>query len=467
MSAPKPYRTLFVGTLVQDSAASFGGTHGGAPFDDAFARNGKGELTLRASSLVGALVATARKLYAELPRAISGDARPVVGTPDPLPSRWRCLHAHPTGAVLEARQGVGILQATGAAADDILFDAEATAPGTSWRFCLEVDVLGLDDGARAEVECVAAHSLLEWTLGRCWLGRAVARGMGWMTLRELVALRLDARHGLRWPDNRRPPLQVVDALRASPDVPVIDATDFPMHFAQHAPDARWTWRDLHFRVRAGPQSDDPYGLDGLSVGGHAASRTPWEADRYAAPEGLSPALPGAAFEPDHGVVMTRGPGGALVPVIPGSSVRGSLRHAVSRRLRRGGAIVRDPNDRRSPASAGAGEDVDALFGSITRSGALLVRDAVGAGDWRAAWLQMHAEDEFSGGVYGASRFDRVVLTAGSFDLRMVIEARNAREADRLHRALAPALALAKRGFVPLGGGNWRGTGWLRWEEVAR
>ena len=89
MIADKSYRTIFVGTLVQDSALSTGGTDTLSGVDDPLCRDGEGRFTLRGTTLAGALIATARTLYPKIPPEICVDA---TNKPDktPLtPSLWR------------------------------------------------------------------------------------------------------------------------------------------------------------------------------------------------------------------------------------------------------------------------------------------------------------------------------------------------------------------------------------------
>ena len=116
MSA-KPYRTLFVGTLVQDTFLSIGGTED--PFttaDSPFCRDGLGHPTLRGSGLGGALIATLRRLRREekepVPKEISGSEH------GRMPSAWRFFNAHPRDSAASAfRQHVAIDARTGAAAE--------------------------------------------------------------------------------------------------------------------------------------------------------------------------------------------------------------------------------------------------------------------------------------------------------------------------------------------------------------
>src|SRR5207248_25773 len=80
------YRTLFTGTLVQESALSVGGNEPDlALVDSPLARDGAGRFVLRGEGLAGALIATARKL-ARIPHDVSSRA---FRGGRPTPSRWR------------------------------------------------------------------------------------------------------------------------------------------------------------------------------------------------------------------------------------------------------------------------------------------------------------------------------------------------------------------------------------------
>src|SRR4051812_13962471 len=121
----------------------------------------------------------------------------------------RCWSA----ARVERRQGVGIRQETGATASEAaaLFDLETVPAGMSWGFFLEIDARR----AGPEVEALALYALHEWLEGRCWLGAAAARGLGWLTLEEPEVLRLPATAAFIdcWPDNSRDRNELVAELR--------------------------------------------------------------------------------------------------------------------------------------------------------------------------------------------------------------------------------------------------------------
>jgi hypothetical protein len=78
-----------------------------------------------------------------------------------------------------------------------------------------------------------------------------------------------------------------------------------------------------------------------------------------------------------------------------------------------------------------------------------------------AWLQLHAEDEFAGGAFGSAKFDRIAVMNGTFRFKMVLE--GASNAER--NALEKVLELARAGQIGIGGGQWRGHGWVRWTAI--
>lgn len=486
MTAPLPYCTLFVGRLVQESGFSTGGSSVQRHLvDDALARDGLGRLTLRGTGLAGALLATARKASA---------------VPDSWrtqPSRWQVHNSHPDAEQNEPemRQGVGLRQDTGAAATGVLYDIEVTPRGTRWPFLLEVDTTDAD-GRLAEA--IAAAALLEWLRGRCWIGRDVARGLGWMRLADLRVARLTTAALTAWPDSGRPdPWELASALADTEGAtePVVVALA-ALAAAAPAPARSWHYIDLSGQIEVGPHRDDDqdddgpggYGLDALSVGGHALAPGPGPA-AILAPSGMSRARRDAAFDADMTVLMSRGPEG-LEPLLTGAGLRGPLRHLVSR-LRRGRSRdVADPNLRDEPnelqpdpaataAETGpACEDqglavaiadpVGKLFGTIDRSARLLVRDAVweAGGEPVLALLQHHAEDEFSAGVFEDGKFDRMFLLQGRFAWRIVLETTDVHLLRWVRRALPVACSIGRAGHIPLGGAKWRGGGWVRWDVTA-
>ncbi|MCB1821770.1 MAG: hypothetical protein KDI73_09365 [Candidatus Competibacteraceae bacterium] len=438
-----PYRTLFVGTLVQESFLSVGGVDDpNTTVDSPFCRNGQDRPTLRGTGLAGALIATLHRHLGSspVPKTISGskDGR--------QPSVWRFFNSHPLESPKPAyRQHVAIDARTGAAATGALFNVETLPPGTRWPFLLEVDT---DRDASAAEH--ARDALCHWAAGRCLLGREVARGLGWMRLEDLHEYPLTDAQSDAWP-----------CAKAADDYPGYIKKSFSS-LAMPVPatrDALNGWLEITGSVSAGIHHEG-YGLDSLSIGGHASEElaAAWD-DRFLAPDGMS--NPQAAFDPDFAIVTFAQKYGEQsvrrLPYIPGSSLRGPLRHALAR-LRRA----------RGEADLAV---VKSLFGTpvenstkLLKSAKLLICDALpddrqDAPPLQLAWMQHHAEDEFAGGAYGSAKFDRVTVMQGRFLWKMIVE-----DADEVEQtALRELFDLAQARQIGIGGGQWRGHGWLHWQ----
>lgn len=455
-----PYRTLFTGTLIQESAASIGGNDDASAVDGPFCRNGKGHPTLTGGTLAGALIATARKIYGHIPDTICQNIEQQDSQAPQWDSVWRVFNAHPKSSPgIELRQGVGIRQATGAAAGGVLFDIETLPRGTEWDFVMEVDIT---EPEACGAEAIAAAALLEWGRGRCWIGRSVSRGLGWMRLIDLKARVLTLEQHLdKWPNSEKHVDTVIGELDAEP----IDAQHFPDAFRIPLALSPWHYLVVEGNVVVG-ESSNGYGLDAISLGGHIANAAlaKWN-PHYLRPKGQKDSAIEREFNSDFSIVLTVNGHGELEPFIPGSGLRGTIRHALSRWFRARGQIVRDPNVEAAELEGQHADAVEQIFGTIKNGAALLVRDAylLSPARWTAAWVQHHAEDEFSGGVYGTNKFDRVALIEGIFEWKIVIEAET-KEACTAHwESLKPVFKLAECGHLPVGGGQWRGFGWPRWE----
>lgn len=438
----KPYRSLFVGELVQESFLSVGGTDDpDAPVDSPFCRDGLGQPTLRGSGLAGALIATLR-------RALGGGQVPAIISDSDKgrqPSAWRFFNSHqPADFEPSYRQHVAIDKRTGAAADQALFDLETLPPETTWPFLLEVVTERTEEPAK-----LARKALSHWLAGRCLIGREVAAGLGWMRLKNLREYRLTTEYANNWPCARK-----AGDYRA-----YIERTFAAAQAEDITPEKNPLpgWIDLSGHIDVGKRADDfgkGYGIDSLSIGGHASEElaAAWDARHFLAPEGMSIKSAKDNFDPDASVVMFEQDGKRL-PYIPGSSLRGPLRHALARLLRAGGKST---------------DVVERLFGpeepdrDNPTSAKLLICDALPAKDAAAqlAWFQHHAEDEFAGGVYKSSKFDRVAVTQGRFNWRMVLE----NGTDEEKGALKELFKLARAGQIGIGGGQWRGHGWLLWHS---
>ena len=253
--------------------------------------------------------------------------------------------------------------------------------------------------------------------------------MGWMTLTDLHVYELKADRVDEWPN-----------AEVTQDYPTYVRETFGEgESVKPTPKDLPGWIEINGSLHAG-QREDGWGIDSLSVGGHASEElaAAWD-ERFLAPEGMPLNDAQEAFDPDFAVI-TWDKSGERIPFIPGSSIRGPLRHAQSRLN---------------------ADLVDSLFGTISNSAKLLIRDALPLDqtEINLAWLQHHAEDEFAGGAYGSAKFDRVTVMQGSFGAKLVLEDAT----DVQKSALGKLLELAKQGQIGIGGGQWRGHGWLRWE----
>ncbi len=435
--------TVFKATLVQDSALSVSGLDRDNSSDQPFSIDDDGPV-LVGRGLKGAAVAMARRFFEPLPRSISEDAERKTAL---RRSAWEFLHARPEGAAREARlrAGVGIRHKTGARAGGVLYDREVFPAGTRWRMEIRVDWSHAGSAAQ-ETEGILGYVLAEhWRHGRCWLGGGAARGLGWCHLENLEAWRLDERAYDRW---------VVSGRRKLPKslshVPIVQPT------------RSWCFRTIDIEITAGEHRPDPdgpaWGLDMLAIGPHDADRAfqrtgdgnwarpSWATRRDSAPPELST---------DRAILMD-----GDRPVLPGSTLRGPMRHALSRILRAQGLDVQDPHP--VQGKVGASDRAGQVFGTVETSSRVLIRDGRAAGDWAAARLHMHAEDEFSAGSYGSAKRDAVRLLRASFPVRVVVEGPAAQDVEPLVAEIDRLVALGALGHLPIGGHKTRGAGWGRW-----
>lgn len=513
----KPYRTLIQGRLCQLSALSVGGSAGLSDHPDACYRDGRNRLTVPATSLAGALIETAARVFPALlhkddrqrllrDRVTAKKDRPPQDDGEEfLQSVWRLRHAHPLddSTATEWRQGVGIRQATGATAREkhALYDFEVVPRGTQWSFFLEIDTArhtanASDSNDGRCVEALAALALNEWVAGRGWIGRGPARGTGWVQLQIDRVLRLPATEEVidAWPDNTQDLPAVLEKLTKQPGVATVTWTDLLADARRVAHQHAWTygtWQYLTLAVTLHPGlADSGYGLDVLQVGGHPAGELNTNCQPTAKPLSVEPQSTdwrGDFQQPDAPFVNTRPAGKAVSePFLPGSGLRGPLRHTASR-LARPRAKVRDPNWKQDPEKDRVETVLDAkraqqkplslmdqdvrpvvdpltsLFGAEELCGRLLVRDAeLRNGGFTLLQTEHHAEDEFTAGVYATSKFDRHILAAGTLAFELLLEAKDSTELKAMVNQLVPALEMARLGHVPVGGGKWRGAGWVPW-----
>lgn len=451
------YRTLVFARIVQESPLSVGGNRPHEMVDDPLARDGLGRPVIRGSTLAGCFIATARALAGKLPRAVTAGwaESPESATGRLIPSAWRFAHAHLLGDAPNPvyLQHVGIDPRTLAAKDDHLFSREALPPGTNWNFELEiVPTAGADF---AELEALAAATLSRWQQpGGARLGRGSRHGYGWCHLEDITIVRLTAQQARLWPNALAPARTGSEWVAYFRDNQV-EVLDLPAWRAMHAERLPTTQRHvvaLTGTLQVGERQDQfgaGYGLDTLSIGGHAGLQL--QAQDFFERVIPPPEIPFREedFDPDFTITALPGPDGRLIPYVPGASIRGVWRAQFERHLRaRGG----------DPAI------IETLFGSTERAGSLSVADATLADDdWKLLWQQHVAIDELSGGAYGSSKFDRLCLARARFAWRATIEAETAQAAKQLAAPLVEMLTALGEGHLPLGGGIWRGHGHIRWQ----
>lgn len=478
------YKTIFYGILRQTTALSTGGPSPHDHVDSHIALDGLGRPTIRGTGLIGALIAQAKKRYRQIPIVVSA------GTPGEQPnskptdprmheSVWIGHHAHPVeknGETWqltnnwrsEIRDGVGIRQDTGATAQGAKFDIEVLPRGTHWWFCLEVD--DYRDEPCPSAAAIAAHTLKDWQ-ELCLLGRNVARGLGWMVLEEVKVVKLLAEDALQWPDATQQPItQLQNGMFTT-----VSLDDYIREFTKaFTPDKVWYHTLAKGRIQINGNEPDSYGLDTLSIGGSAKNSDVefWQTNhsRVSVPRGMKEDAYFKGLSPDHPICWSR-IDGSCQPIIPGSTLRGPLRHTLSWLLRKEGTTIWDPNRNGSPPAVLELPDDTVLptFGSTKSAARLLISDGHledSEEGWQLAVFEQHAEDEFTQGVYGSSKFNRVTLMSGSFEFNYLLEADSEDELVKMQQLLGRAFKLGEQRFLPIGGAVFRAHGWVKWTAIS-
>ena len=223
------------------------------------------------------------------------------------------------------------------------------------------------------------------------------------------------------------------------------------------------------------QGTDSYGLDMLSVGGNNGKETEDEKPgkaflkqqkaRLIKPLGQDETkyleFSENSKDIDFIIAVTR-KNGTYIPHIPGSAMRGPLRHSLSWLLRKQGQTIWEPAGENEHPISDKEDIVLKLFGSTERSASLLISDALPVDDdWHMLVLEMHAEDEFTQGVFGSGKFDRTCLSKGTFEAHFELQANSEAELIAMKTELEKLQTLGKNQFIPIGGGQWKGLGWIK------
>lgn len=461
----RPYKLLIKGTLEQKTAFSTGGNIPDSPYVDMhLARNGNHDYTLRGTGLAGAFIATARQLQGleRLPESITeGSPKNQPKRDDNSPRMWESVwifhNSHPqTKVTPEIRDNVAISQETGAAKHTAKFDVEILPAGTKWDFLLEIDQYRDTSGEATEI---ALNVIQQWKK-ICWLGRDVARGLGWMELTDLEYYELTTDDIEKWPNSEKEPLKAIEDL---------DKTEEKLPSNLLKPNKPYICKKITITV--GGESSDSYGVDFLSVGSHQKekgreTKQPKELlgkkflkkhkERLIKPMGQKEdgymLFRDADKDTDFSLAVTQTLGGKPVPIIPGSSIRGALRHALQWL-------------HNSTASNEDFADIDTIFGSTSQSAKLLIADAKlqTPENWQAVVLEMHAKDEFTQGVFGGGKFDRTCLTKATFTADYYLQTDSNEELENIKKELQKLKTLGANKMLPIGGGQWKGLGWVKWD----
>ena len=444
--------TIFSARLVQDSALSVSGIDRESTSDQPFTMimiDGQQVPILSGRGLKGAAVAMARRFFAPLPRSVSEE----IGRTEALRrSAWLFRNAHPIGtAIPRLRSGVGILQQTGARAQRVLYDREVLPEGTEWQLDLRVD-WQLAGPEAEEVEGILGYVLSKhWNEGRCWLGGGAARGLGWCHLEHLQTYRIRKDAYDDWVIGDRKLLTQYESETPSRD-----------------PNRSWYFRTIEVKLKFGeyrPEgANTAWGVDMLAVGPHEIEQG---VQRQGTGTWARPSwVDDSSQLPDQQLTQRSILMDGEVPLIPGSSIRGPLRHAFSRDKRRQGRKIADPNHpdnhKKAQAEDHRDDEAERFFGTVKNSSSLLIRDARAEDDWTAARLHMHAEDEFSAGSYGSAKRDAVRLLSGTFSVRFVIEGGDLEAVDQKQQELNRLIALGQLGHLPIGGHKTKGAGFGQW-----
>jgi len=406
---------VFTGKLVQLSSFTTGGND--APdkiIGSYFYRNGAGDLCIPSSTIAGSVVAYANRMGLKIADKLSGKYETEHCY---TMSAMQVYDAHcPIATTTEIRQMNGLYQTTRTAADKVIFNIETTPRKTQWNLMIEIDE------AEKEVLSTVMSVLAFWQNHLCTIGALITRGMGHFRLEGLEVYTIPAE---KWISNKKMPS---DRL-----LELISANEIKKLQIPNNADHPKLYHRFKCELSFGQTDDnDPYGLDTLCVGGSEFEREQFFSKVVTVisvkkPRGMNK----DRFFNDQlastDAVLSTSAGDWI---IPGSSVKGAVRHYLSAKWRAKEETVRDPNnaDLYAVKSEPYNSEIDSLFGYVSHDdleamdGVLMISDFYPEekSEIGAMFLNNHAEDEFAGGVYGSGKFDSVVLTSGKFVGSMLI-----------------------------------------------
>lgn len=317
MTADPDVRVEFTLTLRAQTALHLGAAAGDMVADLALARDGSGRCYLPGTSWAGVLRQFGERLFGDDIAAVFG---PRPESRDPLFASRVVIDDTPIdGAPVELRTGVGIDRVTGAAADRIRYDREVMPPGSTVTLRLRYEGPDGDpvDMLRLLVAAVRCDGIR--------VGAGTRRGLGLLSCEMAQERTVDLRSRAALLD------EIAGVLPAIPVQPETAGLET-------------------LRIRLGWRPERPVVVGG-SAPGESADLVP---------------------------LLTRSADGSgLVPVLPGSAVKGVLRSTAERILR---TVLPDLDQPGPDFVAGLDGDTHgapvlaALFGSRSRAGAVTVPD---------------------------------------------------------------------------------------------
>lgn len=344
-------RYVLSGTLVARTPLLVGDHAPGSATDIIQLRDGQGRPVLPGTSLAGCLQSHLHDLGSD-PR-FNGYWGARAGAEEGAASRIIIDDAPAASdphTALTARSGIRIDPGTGSAAAGALYSYEILQRGTSFAFCLEFLARGPDEAADGETLIRDLALLL--TRHGIRLGRSTSRGLGHLVLEQPSFIHVD----------RSSPALLLDSL-------TVDPGDTAALAAAAADPSHQAFTAIKIRAENGARPEPA--PDTVQI------RIPWTAwgpvmAKTATVQGTADATP--MVELDEA--------GNLLLVLPGSSLKGSLRSQALRILSTLAGNIPSPgaadlsvidelfgNDAK-PATGPDGHDVPA------RRGALTVQDAV-------------------------------------------------------------------------------------------
>lgn len=457
------YTTLIFADLIQDSPLTTGGNKPHLMVDSPLALDGKKRPILRGTSLAGVFTSQVKKLLPSSYEALLYPQHKKDVDLTHTPSAIKFSNAHlmdeQAQKTTEFFQHVSINPKTQAAKDNSLFNLEALIQGTKWQFQAEISSAGNNAESFAELEVLAAYLLQQWqTPGQLQIGGGSHHGYGWCRLENIKFVCLSTEHILLWP-NALETLTTEQWLEKFSDkqVPIFTPEEILKNFPDKLESLGMQpslTTVLNGQIKVGKRQDDfgaGYGFNPLSIGGHAQANflTSQLQNRVLTPANYK--FDSDEIDPDLVITVRQNSKGELKPYVPGASIRGVWRAALSRHL-----TANNPEE--------AENIIHELFGSTSQAGKLFISDATLANDdWKLLWQHHVAIDEFSGGAYGSSKFDRLSLGEAEFNWQVRIEADTSEEAQTLSTLVEQLINELGNNQLPLGGGVWRGYGQVLWQ----